>query len=408
MYQEEVVHVLEGRASTLLERASAGLAEKYSRRAAVRLLAAVDAQLAKLEAVRADALAMFGDLCGSERDGAAELALVLAITENQATRELSHARSLRSRLPKVMGLMRAGKVRFYTAGKVCEATSWLSESAVREVDAVLESRLVGKNPLSARRAACYAAAKADPEGLARRTRKRREQRAVHLVHNGAGVADLLLVDAPVERAVAAYTRIDNMAKALKTKDEPRKLDQLRSDVALDLLLTGTGGTPPKAEVYVYLDYLTLAKLNDNPADLAGHGPISASLARDLVATPGAVLRRIITEPATGQPIELGRRRYRPTATVDEFLRIRDRECRHPGCHRPAHFAELDHNKPWSRGGTTDVAQLHGYCKRHHRIKHTPGWKHVAENGDVVITTPGGSRHVSRLVPLHEPRAAAPP
>ena len=40
--------------------------------------------------------------------------------------------------------------------------------------------------------------------------------------------------------------------------------------------------------------------------------------------PATALRRIITDPVTGQVHELGRARYRPTAAIVEFVQVRDR------------------------------------------------------------------------------------
>ena len=98
---------------------------------------------------------------------------------------------------------------------------------------------------------------------------------------------------------------------MKTPGETRTLEQLRTDVALDMLMGKQFGGDVKAHVYLYLDALTYAGLRNHPAELAGHGPIPASLARHIASGPNTVFQRIITDPTTGQVIELGRRRYRP-------------------------------------------------------------------------------------------------
>jgi hypothetical protein len=83
-------------------------------------------------------------------------------------------------------------------------------------------------------------------------------------------------------------------------------------------------------VFVYVAATTLLGLDDEPAEMAGHGYIPAWLAREISTQPDSVWRRILTDPMTGHPTDLGRTTYRPPAALDEFVRVRDRECRAPG------------------------------------------------------------------------------
>ncbi|MFC4005386.1 HNH endonuclease signature motif containing protein [Prauserella oleivorans] len=79
--------------------------------------------------------------------------------------------------------------------------------------------------------------------------------------------------------------------------------------------------------------------------------------------------------------------------------MRDRECRFPTCHRPAHYSDLDHVVPYQRGGETSTANLIGLCRRHHRTKHTPGWHfHLTDTGSRHITTPTGHTYRSPQPP----------
>ncbi|RSM53229.1 HNH endonuclease [Amycolatopsis sp. WAC 01376] len=149
--------------------------------------------------------------------------------------------------------------------------------------------------------------------------------------------------------------------------------------------------------------------NEDPAELAGHGCIPASLAREIAGGPDTVLRRIITDPLSGQVLDLGRDRYRPTAGVGEFVRVRDRECRRPGCHRPAQACDLDHVVPWQFGGHTNADELIDLCRRDHRLKDEPGWVYsLAPDGTLTVTTPTGQSYDSSPPPLHEPRVADEP
>ncbi|MEU6641186.1 hypothetical protein ABZ863_01395 [Saccharomonospora sp. NPDC046836] len=97
-----------------------------------------------------------------------------------------------------------------------------------------------------------------------------------------------------------------MARTLCGANESRTLDQLRADVFAELLLgSNTDGSGAKADVHVYVDLTTLAGLNDDPAQLAGYGPIPASVAREIAEEPSSTWRRIVTDPLTGAPIDVG-------------------------------------------------------------------------------------------------------
>ncbi|MFI6302789.1 DUF222 domain-containing protein [Amycolatopsis thailandensis] len=375
----------------------------------VALAQAVSADIARLEAVRFRAIAQLA----RHRDGAAsvvqEVAFALSLVDGHAGALVSSAKALTNRLPRTLGLMDRGLLSGAGAMKVAAATAWLSDDNALAADALLEDRLEGKNTAQIRRAVNRVATTVDPEGASRRAEHNRAGRRLRMRHGGTGVASIEIEDGPVEKVAAAYTRIDRGARALKAGGETRTLDQLHADVALDLLLSGQGGAGERSEVFLYMDLATYLGLNEDPGELAGHGSIPAPLARKIASSADTVLRRIITDPLSGQVLDLGRDRYRPTAGVDEFVRVRDRECRRPGCQRPAQACDLDHSVPWQFGGHTDVADLIDLCRRDHRLKDEPGWTYsLAPDGTLTITTPTGQSYDSTIPSLHEPRPTAPP
>ncbi|MFD2809804.1 DUF222 domain-containing protein [Prauserella oleivorans] len=203
------------------------------------------------------------------------------------------------------------------------------------------------------------------------------------LRHGDDAMATLTADLPAEVASAAYARIDRCARAFRNAGDGRTMDQLRADVFADLLLSGPSGEASvRAEVFIHIDVATLIGLAENPAELAGHGPLPAPIARAIAFDPNSTWRRIITDPHTGAPVDVGRTRYRPPAVTADHVTIRDRECRFPTCHRPAHFVDLDHVIPRQRSGDTNTDNLIGLCRRHHRTKHTPGWRfHLTDTGD---------------------------
>jgi hypothetical protein len=116
---------------------------------------------------------------------------------------------------------------------------------------------------------------------------------------------------------------------------------------------------------------TLLGHDEQPGDLAGHGPIPAAVARRLAADQTGTWRRLLTDPATGQLLDYGHTTYRPPRDLADFVMARDQVCTFPGCRRRAHRCELDHRTPYQHGGPTNPENLAALCKRHHTGKHTP-------------------------------------
>jgi hypothetical protein len=102
------------------------------------------------------------------------------------------------------------------------------------------------------------------------------------------------------------------------------------------------------------------------AELEGYGPITPDVARALAL--GGTWQRLVTDPATGALLDVGRTRYQPPAELAAFVRERDGTCVRPGCGVSARSCELDHTVPWSQGGTTAVVNLGALCERDHAIK----------------------------------------
>ncbi|WP_318152860.1 HNH endonuclease signature motif containing protein [Microbacterium helvum] len=170
--------------------------------------------------------------------------------------------------------------------------------------------------------------------------------------------------------------------------EQRSLDELRADLFADLVLTGApaahgdGDTLAaiRAQVQITIPVLTAARVGDEPALLAGHGPIDAETARRLAAdAPG--WDRVMYHPYSGLPLAVDR--YRPTAHLQRFLRARDERCRFPGCTRSPIRCDIDHTHDHAKGGRTEDGNLAHFCPRHHTLKHASAWR-VRQRGSGVL------------------------
>ncbi|TVT52791.1 DUF222 domain-containing protein [Amycolatopsis rhizosphaerae] len=342
-------------------------------------------------------LAVIAEL-GDSDSVAKEVALELHYGARQAEGQVSLARDLARRLPSTFEAMKRGALDPYRASKVADQTAVLTDEQAREVDARVAEKITTRDATSVRRLVNRTVARVDPDGHARRCQERKRSRSVQLCHENEGMATLYAY-LPAEIAATIYTRVDRVARRLRGRGEERTLDELRADVFSDLCLGVAGEVEaPRAEVFVYLDFLTWTGLRNEPAELAGHGPIPAQLAREIAAN--ATIRRVITDPMTGTPIDVGRHRYRPSAATKELVQVRDRECRVPGCHRPVQACDLDHVEPWAQGGNTHSTNLCGLCRRDHRLKDEPGWQHrMTGTGTLEITTPAGRTYRSQPEPL---------
>jgi hypothetical protein len=176
------------------------------------------------------------------------------------------------------------------------------------------------------------------------------------------------------------------------------MDEKRADVLADLAELALSAAPgtlqgqrPAVRVTVALS--TLFGLDHQPADLDGHGPIPAGLARAIAADPTGTWRRLVTDDF-GQLLDYGRTTYRPPANLRDHVVALYGRCTFPGCRRDARRAELDHVVPYP-AGPTSAGNLHPACARHHHARHEGGWQ-VAKSPDhgVVWTSPSGRSYLT--------------
>ena len=135
-----------------------------------------------------------------------------------------------------------------------------------------------------------------------------------------GMAELTLV-ASASEVMTVFNVADAIAKQTRS-DGPKQgepgwvsIDALHSDALVALITQGAAIVKPPA-VHVTVDLPTLLGLQDNPAELAGYGPIPAELAR-ILATDGR-WRRMILEPQTGELLDLGHSSYKRSAELSRL------------------------------------------------------------------------------------------
>ena len=346
---------------------------------------------------------------------ATEVACLLRISERTAHRLVQSSALLVNHYPTTLDALRAGSISWGHAAALLHEYAGLPDATAARLEETLlplaESTTVPRLSYRARRLRTQL----HPVVLDDRARAASARRCVDFEPADDAMA-WLHVHLPATDASAIDARLTHAARALQAPDERRSLPQLRADILTDLLLEehlqAVGGpaddaagegdrlgrrtAPATAEGYrirahinVTVPVLTLLGVDDAPADLEGYGPIPAEIARRLAAHAPS-FTRLLTHPESGAVLSVGRTTYAVPADLKNWLRVRDRTCRHPGCSVPASRCELDHTKPWSHQGTTSHDNLAHLCRKHHMLKSEGIWRYDQPSAGVLTaTSPGG-------------------
>jgi hypothetical protein len=126
-----------------------------------------------------------------------------------------------------------------------------------------------------------------------------------------------------------------------------------ADIAAERLTGQTTASAVPVEIHLVMTDRTLLgddKDSNQPAHLAGSGPIPADLARRLAVSAAeaaaAWLRRLYATPDTGQLIAMDSQRRMFPAGLARFIEVRDQFCSTPWCDAP--IRHIDHALPTSR------------------------------------------------------------
>ena len=216
---------------------------------------------------------------------------------------------------------------------------------------------------------------------------------------------------PTAASLAAETTSDTAADVAGATDTAAVLPVAPVPSRLPGIAPGCGTrtatTTVSIQIRVIVPLDSLRGASDEPAELAGYGPITAAQARELAADPTSTWRRLVTDPLTGGILDHGTTRYRPPPDMAERVVTRSQFCQYPGCRVPAHRCDLDHNEPFdpeNHTGHTSDANLGPKCRPHHRLKGLRGWNvRQYEDGSIEWITPSRHRYLVEPPPLTEPR-----
>jgi len=321
----------------------------------------------------------------AERAAIADLAVRLSLAEGTVAAFATQGALLRGRAPGVWAAFLEGDIAVANARRVADTLETLPADVTS--DAALDAaslELAHLAPARFRQRLHTLRERLHPCSATERHAEAARARSVWREPDIEGMA-WLGVHLTAADADAAWQRIDGTARHLCAQPgETRTIDQVRADVAADIL-TGRIDplTTPRVTVGVLIPMLTLLGRSDAPATLEGYGPIDAVTARELTAHAPTFFR-ILTDPVSATVLDVDRGSYRPPADLKRWLALRDGTCRFAGCGRSAKNCDLDHTVDWAKGGPTAARNLAHLCRRHHTLKHRTRWS-VAQHPDTTIT-----------------------
>ena len=303
-----------------------------------------------------------------------DVSSALRLSGMSAQRRIDTARSLYSSLPTTRAALESGEISPEHAMVISQEMQHLIRSGVdaaivEEVEQAAVAHAEFHTPGQVGRKVRDAVARHASESVEVATTAAYQTRRVTLYPENDGMATIVAL-LPAPDAQILLKTIDAIAHS--ADGDERTIDQRRADALIWLAVNApinheSHGRP--VAINVTVDIATLFGLADNPGELEGYGPIPAGVARALAAD--GQWRRLVTDPVEGHLLDLGRRSYRPSQQLSDYLIARDRTCRFPGCNQPR--VDIDHAIPWDSGGETVPENLGLLCRRHHRLKTHGGW-----------------------------------
>jgi hypothetical protein len=432
-----------------------------------------------------------------------EVRAELRLTRRAARRELEHADAVTA-LPQVAQALAAGVIDRARAIVLADGCLDLTEAQqAKLLDELLpEAAAVTATGLAER--VRRVAIALDPGWAERRYRAAvRERRLIgYLNHDGSATVSGQYL--PADQAAAACARVDLLAAAAKRAGSAARIDHLRAELFMGLLGGRFHGMtesaiaaellqqfPPhdaaeestsecdavadendtdisssaRRGVELRVGLGTLLGLDEQPGEIAGWGPVTSAVAREIAARqrrsewrfaildengellfdgltrrrPGTaepaqqqaeggivelhvpltllsdsrvvgrypawagVLADLAAQYARQRPIEQDPAARFPGRPLRRHSQIQYQRCIFPGCRRPATGCDLDHRRDHARGGRTVAENLGPGCRHDHMNKTARGWRLIRiDERTFEWISPLGRRHVVHLQPVAPP------
>lgn len=333
----------------------------------------------------------------AQTEAAQEVAVARRIPKGVASAQITEAEMIVTELPATFHAVSCGDISYRHAQRIASHASSLPPEVRHTYEEEVLPMVKTKTVSQAERKLKDVRERLHPESIRERHIRAVEDRTVYLTGRPDGMVELTAI-LPAEDGVSAFGRISATAERLKSKEDPRTKPQRMADVLTDLLLNtstpDTTGIVPT--VLVTVPVRTAAGIGEEPGSLNGYGIISPEVARDLYEKAPS-FRRVLVDEDSGEVLNLGRTRYRPTAAQRLAVELKYPTCAGIGCNRRAENCEIDHTEAYNEGpgtGRTDLGNLHPLCKGDHTDKHNTRVRVASIEGNLVWTLPSGQQVVT--------------
>jgi hypothetical protein len=354
-------------------------------------LRVVAVERARLDAREVRLLARFSALRDDPARGgdyaADEVAAELTLTPMVAARRVEVAADMADRLPETVRALDDGVLDLQKATLIAERTRVLDKDKVPAVEATVLEFAPGRTVRQIRDKLNRVILKVDPDGANARRQRAARGAFVRFQPGPDGMAELLVFDR-AENLRPIFDLLNTTARSAKAAGNPAGVEELRAKALRDVIL-GEKRERLVTELRVTIPANALAGASGQPGEIHGYGPIATKTLHDLSHSGNVFWRRIVTDPLTGNVLDVGKRR-RHTRPLGEHVRTRDRHCVFPGCPRPAEDCQIDHTIEHARGGPTTAANLGTLCQHHNLMKQDTEWQLLQpQPGQYVWVSPTG-------------------
>lgn len=322
-----------------------------------------------------------------------ELRPALHLTRRAAESRMALAYDLDERLPRVWEMLHEGQIDLARARVFADCTCHVSDDLARRVVDLLadEAPRLTTGQLRARiRKLCV---DADPDDARKRYDSALEERRLVIEPTDAGTANLYLFDIAVDDARAIGRRVNAHMISMRKDGDDRSHDNLRADIAVDLLL-GAEGKHGKGMVDIRVDLSTLAGLDERSAEIPGMGPVIADIARQVADRQHRTPWQCVVTDDDGRVVDIVTTRRRPTKAISRHVQAVQETCSFPGCRAPAADCDFDHLLPWVQRGQTSIGNGGQKCRHDHILK-DHGWAHEHVDGGDHWTSPLGHTYITQ-------------
>ncbi|MEE8405761.1 MAG: DUF222 domain-containing protein [Acidimicrobiia bacterium] len=322
-----------------------------------------------------------------------EIRAALTMTRRAAESRLSEASDLVERLPRVWEMLDQGLIDWPRARVIIHGTEHLPESNARTIVDEIAGRAPRLTTGQLRAWIRKLCIQTDPEESKKRYEHAIEQRLLWIEQTVDGTGNVHLLDIPIDQAKAIGRRVNGYMISLKKDGDNRTHDQMRADIAIDMLLGSDPTLGGRGLVDIRVDLTTLAGLDDKAAEITGLGPVIADVARKVADRQQKAEWRVVVTDDDGHVIDIVTTARRPTSALTRYIEATQPTCSFVGCQMPAKDCDFDHLLPWRDGGETSSCNGGPKCRHDHILK-DHGWLHKLFDGQDIWTSPMGHTYIT--------------